>query len=199
MVVVIISSTAIQNLTANITIYLALKKVKFNIVKLFPNSTFNWRIVWLTLSVILRVILECLISENTPKEIQVLNTIADLICGIGTLICVCVVGMMTNYIITETLNCEQPKEINKLTVNFSSLVDELGPHLLSVLTVTVLRITIVIYGAIKFITGCQGLQSYLLSLSYFTIISVDVQVIMFYCCSLHRCNAAFKNMSDKLR
>ncbi len=106
---------------------------------------------------------------------------------------------MTNYIITEAMNCEQSKEINKLTVKFSSLVEALGPHLLSVLSVTVLRITIVIYGAVKFINGCKGYQSYLVSLAYFAMISADVQVILFYCCSLHRCNATFKNMADKLR
>ena len=153
----------------------------------------------LALSVLMRIIFLGIVSYGTPTYIVVLIITSDLLNGIVTVFCSLMIRVMTNYIITETKNCKHNKDVNQLTVNYSSLVDALGPHLLSILSVTVLKTTLVIYGTVKFITGCEGIKDSLISVAYLSIILVDVQVIVFYCCALHNCNAAFNNVADKLR
>ena len=198
MVIGINSLAAIYNVSASITICVAKNNCGLDISKLSQNLSSPWRIMLLALSVLVRIIFLILVIHETPTYIIILYTTSDLLYGVMTIFCVFLIEIMTNYIIMETKSCKHNKDINQLTVDYSSLVDALGPHLLSILSVTVLKITLVIFGFAKFITGCEGIQKEN-SVFYLSMMFVDVQVIVFYCSTLHNCNAAFKNVADNLR
>ena len=199
-VIGLICLSAIYNVSASITIYIAKKNYGLYISKLIQAPYFPWTLILLALSVLVRTtFIGIVIYEFAPTYIMVLYTTSDLLYGIGTIFSAFMIGMMTNNITTKTKNCKNNKDINKLTFDYSNLVDALGPHLLSILSVAVLRITLSIYGSVKFITGCSGMEDYLSTVCLIGILFVDVQVILFYCCTLHHCNATFKNVAGKLR